>query len=110
VEYPVIVERKNGVWRVFIPALAGLSGEGRSRDEALENAQRAAENYLASVELTTISVQAPRELLQRSGSPFALLKALEVFTGDEEALREHYDEIAAERQRQRNETEQQDGE
>jgi hypothetical protein len=30
-----------------------------------------------------------------------LLKALEMFAGDEEALREHFDEIAAERDRER---------
>lgn len=34
-EYPVIVERKDGIWRAFIPVLSGLAGEGRSRDEAL---------------------------------------------------------------------------
>lgn len=109
-EYPVIVERKDGVWRAFIPALSGVSGEGRSRDEALENAQRAAESYLASVELTTISVQMPQMPSQRPDSAVALLRALELFTDDEEVLREHFDEIAAERQRQRNEAHDQDGE
>jgi len=33
------------------------------------------------------------------GSPQALLKALAAFTGDEEAVREHFEEIARERQR-----------
>jgi hypothetical protein len=27
-EYPVIVEQKNGIWRAVIPALADLSAEG----------------------------------------------------------------------------------
>jgi len=40
VEYPVIVEQRNGVWRAVIPALSDLSAEGASRDEAMENAQR----------------------------------------------------------------------
>ena len=102
-EYPVIVERKDGIWRAFIPVLSGLAGEGRSRDEALRNAQRAAENYLASVELTTISIHVPKEHSRPLGSPLALLKALEMFTGDEEVLRHHFDEIAAERVREREE-------
>jgi len=109
-EYPVIVERKDGIWRAFIPVLSGLAGEGRSRDEALRNAQRAAEKYLASVELTTISVDVPKEPSRPPGSPTALLKALEMFAGEEEALREHFDEIAAERAREREEARQQDGE
>ena len=46
-EYPVIVEQKNGVWRAVIPVLADLSAEGASRDEAMKNAQRAAEDYLS---------------------------------------------------------------
>lgn len=109
-DYPVIVERKNGIWRAFIPLLSGLAGEGRSRDEAIRNAQRAAENYLASVELTTISVPLRTEPSQEGGSPLALLKALEMFAGDEDALRKHFDEIAAERDRERERTGQQGGE
>lgn len=45
-EYPVIVEQKNGIWRAVIPALADLCAEGASRDKAMKNAQRAAEDYL----------------------------------------------------------------
>jgi predicted RNase H-like HicB family nuclease len=68
-DYPVIVERKNGIWRAFIPVLSGLAGEGRSRDEAVRNAQRAAEDYLASVELTTISVPLRTEPSRQGGKP-----------------------------------------
>ncbi len=46
-EYPLFVERKDGVWRAFIPALAGLSVEGASREEVVRNAQQAAEEYLS---------------------------------------------------------------
>jgi predicted RNase H-like HicB family nuclease len=109
-EYPVIVEQKNGVWRAFIPALADLSAEGATRDEAVQNAQRVAEAYLSSVEVTTITVTLPQEQPQRPGSPQALLKALEAFAGDEEAVREHFEEIARERQRQREEAQQQEPE
>jgi predicted RNase H-like HicB family nuclease len=57
VEYPLFLERKNGIWRAFIPALAGLSAEGASREEAVRNAQRAAEEYLTRVEVTTVEVK-----------------------------------------------------
>jgi predicted RNase H-like HicB family nuclease len=107
-EYAVLIERRQKGWRAFIPALADLSAEGRSRDEAVQNVQRAAEAYLASVEVTTIKVRLPQEPLQRPGSPRALLRALEAFAGDEEALHEHFEEIARERQRQRTEAQQQD--
>ena len=102
-EYPVIVEQKNGIWRAVIPALADLSAEGASRDEAMKNAQRAAEDYLSKVEVTTINVPLPREQTPRAGSPQALLKEIEAFAGDEEALREHFEEIVRGRQRQRDE-------
>jgi predicted RNase H-like HicB family nuclease len=107
-EYPVIVEQKNGVWRAVIPALSDLSAEGASRDEAMQNARRAAEDYLSKVEVTTIKVPLPREQTPRAGSPQALLKELEAFAGDEEALREHFEEILAVRQKQREEAQVQD--
>jgi predicted RNase H-like HicB family nuclease len=103
VEYPLFLERKNGLWRAFIPALAGLSAEGASREEAVRNAQRAAEEYLTRVEVTTVEVNLPIENALRPDSPQALLKALEAFSGDGEAMREHFEEIAKERKRQRDE-------
>ena len=107
-EYAVLVERKKGGWRAFIPALADLGAEGVSRDEAVQNVQSAAEAYLASVEITTIKVHLPQEPAQRPGSPRMLLSALAAFAGDEEALREHFEDIARERQRQRAEAQRQD--
>jgi predicted RNase H-like HicB family nuclease len=107
-ECTVLVEQKNGVWRAFIPALADLGAEGVSRDEAVRNAQRAAEVYLSSVEVTSITVNLPQEQSLRPGHPRALLQALEAFAGDEEALHEHFEEIARERQRQREEAQQRD--
>ena len=109
-EYAVLVERTKVGWRAFIPALADLGVEGVSRDEAVQNVQRAAEVYLSSVEVTTIKVHLPQEPAQRPGSPRTLLRALEVFAGDEEALRKHFEAIARERQRQRAEAQQQDAE
>jgi predicted RNase H-like HicB family nuclease len=55
-QYPVIVEQTNGFWRAVIPALAGLSAEGASLDDALQNARQAAEAYLANVVMTTIEI------------------------------------------------------
>ena len=109
-EYPVIVEQKNGVWRAVIPALSDLTAEGASRDEAMQNAKRAAADYLSKVELTTINIALPREQAVRAGSPGALLKELEMFASDEEALREHFAEIARERQREHDEARLQDSE
>jgi predicted RNase H-like HicB family nuclease len=100
-EYAVLVERKKERWRAFIPALADLGAEGDSREEAVQNVQRAAEAYLASVEVTTIKVNLPQESSRRPGSPRTLLRALEAFAGDAEALHEHFEEIARDRQRQR---------
>jgi predicted RNase H-like HicB family nuclease len=106
-EYPVIVEQNNGIWRAIIPALSDLSAEGVSYDEAVQNARQSAEAFLAKVKITTIEVNSPQPTL-RPGSPRALLKALEAFAGDEEALREHFEEIAKERQRQREEAQRED--
>ena len=100
-EYAVLIERKKEGWHAFILALADLGAEGGSRDEAVQNVQRAAEAYLSSVEVTTIKVNLPQEPSRRPGSPRTLLRALEAFAGDEEALQEHFEEIARERQRQR---------
>ena len=107
-EYAVLVEQKQGVWRAFIPALADLGAEGASRDEAVHNVQRAAEAYVSSVEVTTIRVNLPQEPARRPESPQRLLQALEAFAGDEEALHEHFEAIAREWQRQRTEAQQQD--
>jgi hypothetical protein len=85
----------------LIPALANLGAEWTSRDEALRNAQHVAEAYLSSVEVASITVNQPQESSQPSAHPRKLLQALETFAGDEEALREHFEEMAKERQRQR---------
>jgi hypothetical protein len=53
-------------------------------------------------------VALPPEQSLRAGSPQALLKEIEAFAGDEEALREHFDEIVRGRQRQREEAQLQD--
>lgn len=104
-QYSVIVENKNGTWRAFIPALAAIAAEGISKDEAINNAKKAAEDYLSSVEVTTIEINSPQEQALREGSPQAFLQAVGLFAGDEEAMREHIEEIYAERRRQREEVE-----
>lgn len=107
-EYPVIVEQKNGVWRAFIPVLADLSAEGSSRDEALRNAKQVAEDYLSEVEVTTIEINAPQDDAARlsSSSPQSVLKAAGLFANDREAMSKHIEEIYAERQKQREVAEQ----
>lgn len=109
-EYPVIVEKSNGAFRALIPALADLTAEGHSPDEAVRNVQSAAEKYLDSVELRTINLKTPIRQTSRFSTARDWLEAVKVFEGDEEALREHFAEIEAERLRQRTEAERQDAE
>jgi predicted RNase H-like HicB family nuclease len=108
-QYPVIVENKNGAYRALIPALSGLSAEGATREEAVQNVRRAAEAYLSTVEVTTIEVALPLDQQSqqtlRMGSPQAVLRAAGKFKGDEEAMLRHIEEIYAERRRQREEVE-----
>jgi predicted RNase H-like HicB family nuclease len=108
-EYPVIVEQKNGVYRALVPALADLSAEAPSSDEAVRKVQEAAEAYLARVEFRTIKIPMPVwQTETRYSTAQDWLDAVEVFAGDEEALREHFAEIEAERQQQRKEAIRQD--
>ena len=109
-EYPVIVERKNGIYKALIPDLSDLSAEGDTSDEAVRNVQRAAEVYLSKVEVRTIRIQMPLAQPQRYSTAQDWLEAAKVFEGDEEALREHFAEIEAERQRQREKAQNQDDE
>ena len=109
-EYPVIVERKNGGYRALIPALADLSAEGPSPDDAVRKVQQAAEAYLAEVEFRTIRIETPARQTPHYSTAQDWLEAVKVFEGDEEALREHFAELEAERQRQREEAQRQDAE
>jgi predicted RNase H-like HicB family nuclease len=104
-EYQVITQQMNGVWRAFIPALSDLSAEGASHDEAVRNAQQAAAAFLSSVELTTIRVDLPTEQAARSDSPQAWLGAAGKFKGDDEAMSTHLEVIYADRRRERVEVE-----
>ena len=107
-EYSVIVENSSGIWRAVIPALSDLSAEGMTEEEAVRNAKQAAEKYLASVKIKTIEINPTPESSIRPSRPDELLKALEAFAGDEEALREHFEEIEKERRRQREEAQRPD--
>ena len=107
-QYSVIVENKDGVWRAFIPALADLSAEGTSEDEAVNNAKLEAEKYVSAVKIKTIEINLGQEQSRGYSTSQELLEALENYVGDEDALREHFEEIAKERQRQREEAQRQD--
>jgi predicted RNase H-like HicB family nuclease len=99
-EYSVIVENSNGVWRAVIPALSDLSAEGASEEEAVDRAIQVAEKYLASVKIKTITVNLPDEVELRPDSPQAWLRDAGAFVGDEAAMAEHLEEIYTERQKQ----------
>jgi hypothetical protein len=104
-QYRVIVEQKNGVWRAVIPALA-LSAEGVSYDEALHKAKLAAEAFMSYARIATIEIDLPDEqMAMRRGSPQSVLKAAGKFKGDEEAMLRHIEEIYFERKRQREKAE-----
>jgi predicted RNase H-like HicB family nuclease len=102
-QYSVILEKVNGHYRATIPALIDLMAEGKTRDEALQNVYRTAETRLAKIEIATIEMSVPQAL--RPDSPQAWLLAAGKFKGEEEAMKEHIDEIYAERKRQREEVE-----
>ena len=104
-EYSVIVEQNNGIWRAIIPALSDLSAEGATYDEALRNARLAAQGYLSNVVVTTINVDISSPRHRRYSTVRDVLKAGGKFKGDEEAMLQHIEEIYAERRRQREEVE-----
>lgn len=104
-QYPVLIEQKNGAYQATIPALADLRVEAPTAVEALQKAQQAAEEYLAQVTVATIEVPKQETSEPRRNSPQAFLQALEIFKGHEDAMREHFAEIAAEREREREERE-----
>jgi predicted RNase H-like HicB family nuclease len=101
--YSVIIEKRDGVFRAMIPALPNLTAESATRDDALLKARRAAESYLADVEVVNIQVgQEPGGL--RPSSPQAWLRTEPLFP-DDDLFRQHLAEIAAEKELQRQEAE-----
>ena len=103
--YPVIVEQKNGHWRAMIPSLPNLTATGATCDEAVHNAQRAAEEYLSQVVIATIDVETPHYNSRNPRDRQTWIRSLGRFKGDEEAMRQHIEEIYAERRGQREEAE-----
>ncbi len=100
--YSVIIERKNGIYRAIIPALANLSAEGDSRDNAIDKVRQAAKLYLSEVEMTTIDLDTPTGQPLRKTSPQAWIEAAGIWgEEDQEALQEYNAEIVALKQRQR---------
>ena len=97
--YSVIIEKHDGIFRAVIPALSNLTAEGPTRKDAISQAERAAESYLAGVEIVHIEVGDADPL--RPDSPQAWLRAAGKFVGDEVAMLQHIEEIYAERRKQR---------
>ena len=103
-QYSVIIEQNNDHYRATIPALMNLTAEGKTRDEAFLKVWREAEAFLAKVEIATVEVVTPPQMI-RPDSPQAWLSTAGKFKGDEEAMLQHIEEIYAERRRQREEVE-----
>jgi predicted RNase H-like HicB family nuclease len=107
-QYQVLVEQKDGLWRAIIPELHDIVVEGNSYREAVANAQRAAEEYLSRVIVTTIYVDDSRAGL-RPGSPKSVLKlaAAHRIDPDDDLDREYLAEMETQKQREREEAERQ---
>lgn len=103
-QYPVIIEQLNGHYRATIPALMNLMAEGNTRDEALRKVWREAEVYLAKVEIATIEVATPPQMI-RPDSPQAWLNAAGGMDPTDALYQEYLAELAAEKQRQREDAE-----
>lgn len=104
-QYPVIVEQTNGIWRAVLPTLPDLSAEGTSLDEAIQNARQVAENYLARVVVTSIEVSGPPAATLYRRSPQNWIAAAGLFKGDEAAMWQHLEEIDAARHQERKQVE-----
>ena len=64
-KFTVIIEKNGAQYCVLIPQLPNLVAEGPTREDALFQAQRAAEEYLAQVELVQIELKTPVQIEQR---------------------------------------------
>ncbi|MBI3426807.1 MAG: hypothetical protein HY011_28085 [Acidobacteria bacterium] len=95
----VVVQRTNGSYRAVILALPNVAAEGESREEALTKVRQAVEDFLATADVTTISVNLPAQI-SVSRSPRVWLESAGMFKGDEAAMLQHIEEIEAERKRE----------
>jgi predicted RNase H-like HicB family nuclease len=100
--YDVVIERENGYFRATLLNLPRVSTEADTRDEALQQLQEIATNYLRQVELTTIELDAPAAAM-RPGSPQAVLNAIAACKLDvqNEFYQEYLANLAEEKRRQR---------
>lgn len=103
-ELDVVVQRTNGSYRAIVLALPNVVVEGTSREEALTNVRQAVEDFLATADVTTISVNlpAPGPL---SRSPLVWIETAGGFKGDEAAMLRHIEEIEAARKQELEERE-----
>lgn len=128
--YDVIVERDNGHYRAVFPTLPNVSAEGATRDEAIAAATTAANRYLREVEITTVHLDSRKQqepgyrpaierefamaaeanspdAEMRRGSLESVLRAAADCRIDmtTEIYKEYEADLAAEKQRQREEAE-----
>jgi predicted RNase H-like HicB family nuclease len=61
-QYPVLLSKKNGQYAALVPWLPDCAAQGRTRDEVLANLRTAIESTLADVEITTVEVQAKKQI------------------------------------------------
>ncbi len=102
--YEVIIERNNGHFRATLRSWPEVAVEAGTREEALWGLRQAATNYLQNVELETIELDVAVGEFP-PGSPQAVLQASAACKLDtqSEYYQEYLDNLAAEKQRQREE-------
>lgn len=104
--YDVIVERHNGVYRATVPTLPNLSAEGATRDEAVAQAKNAIEEFFKSAEVVTVAVDVPANEFRPYTNGYDLLRWMALHSRPATELDEQFEaELAAEKQRQREEAE-----
>lgn len=104
--FDVVIEQQNGHYRASVLSLPQIAVEAASRDEALTQVRRAAEDYFAKVEVATIQVATAEQDL-RPGSPQSVLRAAATTRIDvnDELYQQYVADMDAEQQRQREEAE-----
>jgi predicted RNase H-like HicB family nuclease len=57
--YTVFLKQHDGQYTAVVPLLPACSAQGRTREEVLQNVQRAIEQTMSEMEITTVEVNVP---------------------------------------------------
>jgi predicted RNase H-like HicB family nuclease len=102
--FDVIVQRENGGYRGVVPDLPSITVEGSSPDDVFAKAKVAIEEFFATAEVRTVSVDVPAEEYRPYTNGRDLLRYMSLYSREPTEMdREYWAELEAERQRQREE-------